>query len=194
MKKCAGYTQAITFNFSMYRNDAGSDNCYCLLCILGDAEWWKLGLRTYDIRVYNNTKNPDRKICPICKTFGLECDCEKPIKIEPKVVEFVESSDFEKVKVLGDDDGPNLPKMKYTETNLNMDKSKSEKSEKKSKAKKKEKRIELSDLPARFLEAGLDADKTTITIPSRNEEPMMGKVPIPVSDKLERLAPVPGKM
>lgn len=47
-------------------------------------------------------------------------------------------------------------------------------------------------MPAKFLEAGLDADKTTITIPSRDEEPMMGKVPIPVSDKLERLAPVPG--
>ncbi|XP_053377754.1 calponin homology domain-containing protein DDB_G0272472-like isoform X2 [Mercenaria mercenaria] len=167
-------------------------------CVLAENDWWKLGMRTMDIRAYNDTKNPDKKICPICKTVGMDCSCEKPVIIEPKVVEFVESSDFEKVKVLGDEDGPQLPKMKYTETNLSVDKpAKSEKkSEKKSKtsksAKKKEKRIELSDLPAKFLEAGIDADKTTITIPSRDEEPMMGKVPIPVSDKLEKLAPVPG--
>lgn len=163
---------------------------------MAENDWWSLGMRSMDIRHYNNTKNPERKICPMCKTIGMECSCEKPIEIAPKVIEFVEKSDFEKIKVLGDEDGPQLPKMKYTETNLSMDKA--DKSEKKSKhskaAKKKEKRIELSELPAKFLEAGIDADKTTITIPSRDEEPMMGKVPIPVSDKLERLAPVPGKL
>lgn len=150
-------------------------------------------MRNTDIRLYNDTKDLP-KICPTCKTAGLDCACEQTTVVEPKVVELVECTDYDKVKVLGDENGPDLGKMKYTETNLSMD-NKNEKTEKKQlKAnKKKEKRIELTDLPAKFAEAGIDADKTMITIPSHEKEPMLGKVAIPGAENNEKLAPIPGE-
>lgn len=160
-----------------------------------ETDWWKNGMRSMDIRLYNKTKNPVKKICPICKIVGEDCDCEKPKLAEPRIVEFVARTDIDMVTVLGEGNGPKIPNMKYTETKLsggNGEKSDSKKSKASKLAKKKGKRIELSELPAKFQECGIDAEKTMITVPTHDEEPMMGRVPIPLKDKLEKLAPVPG--
>ncbi|KAL4226078.1 hypothetical protein ACF0H5_014066 [Mactra antiquata] len=161
--------------------------------VLSQTDWWELGMRNKDIRMYNTTKDDLPKICPVCKTLGLKCHCQQACRVEPKVVELVEHTDYDKVKVLGDENGPDLGKMKYTETNLNMENKNEKVDKKQAKAsKKKEKRIELKDLPAKFAEVGIDADKTMITIPSNDKEPMLKKVPIPGTDKNENMAPIPG--
>ena len=168
--------------------------CFTVIDFVSESDFKKTGMKTFDVRQYMSKKNPTTHICPICKRVELQCECNETKQVCSEAMQLIDLSKQEDVQVLDQA----IPKMTYREfssmiTDKNNSANEIEKKSKSSSKKAKEKKIELTGLPKRLEEVGVVADKTLISIPSKQEAELMGKVPVSVDDKEDRMAPIPGK-